>query len=116
MNSNENKRISVVVPCYNEEEVLPELFRRMKGAAESWGLDWEIICIDDGSSDNIWNLLLEQHKEDPRWSAISFSRDLAIRQKFLLSPLRLCTNCAPDRIKQGIAPSKMLSLQEANSM
>jgi glycosyltransferase involved in cell wall biosynthesis len=75
MNSNENKRISVVVPCYNEEEVLPELFRRMKGAAESWGLDWEIICIDDGSSDNTWNLLLEQHKKDPRWSAISFSRN-----------------------------------------
>lgn len=75
MNSNENKRISVVVPCYNEEEVLHELFRRMKGAAESWGLDWEIICIDDGSSDNTWNLLLEQHKKDPRWFAISFSRN-----------------------------------------
>lgn len=75
MSSKDNTRISVVIPCYNEQEVLPELFRRMQEAVESWGLDWEIICIDDGSSDNTWNLLQEQHKKDPKWSAISFSRN-----------------------------------------
>jgi len=47
----------------------------MNKATESWGLDWEIICIDDGSHDNTWGLLYEQHKKDPRWSAISFSRN-----------------------------------------
>jgi dolichol-phosphate mannosyltransferase len=75
MNSKEDKKISVVIPCYNEQAVIPELFRRMKEAAESWGLDWEVVCIDDGSSDNTWDLLCDLHKKDARWSAISFSRN-----------------------------------------
>ena len=75
MNNKENKKISVVIPCYNEQEVLPELFRRMTEAAESWGADWEIICVDDGSSDSTWDLLIDQHEKDPRWSVISFSRN-----------------------------------------
>lgn len=75
MNNKENKKISVVIPCYNEQEVIPELFRRMTEAAESWGLDWEIICVDDGSRDNTWDLLCDQHEKDHRWSAFSFSRN-----------------------------------------
>lgn len=70
-----NKKISVVIPCYNEQDVLPELFRRMTEAAESWGLEWEVICVDDGSNDNTWNLLYDQHQKDPRWYAISLSRN-----------------------------------------
>jgi dolichol-phosphate mannosyltransferase len=75
VNSRENKKISVVIPCYNEQDVLSELFRRMTDAAESWGLNWEIICVDDGSSDKTWDLLSDQHAKDPRWSVISFSRN-----------------------------------------
>ncbi|HDK16939.1 MAG TPA: glycosyltransferase [Nitrospirae bacterium] len=75
MISKENKKISVVIPCYDEQEVLPELFRRMNEAAESWGYDWEIICVDDGSHDNTLNLLSGQHDKDPRWSVLSFSRN-----------------------------------------
>jgi glycosyltransferase involved in cell wall biosynthesis len=71
----ENKKISVVIPCYNEQDVLPELFRRMTEAAEIWGLNWEIICIDDGSDDNTLELLSSQYSKDPRWSVISFSRN-----------------------------------------
>ncbi|MBI5741707.1 MAG: glycosyltransferase family 2 protein [Nitrospirae bacterium] len=75
MNGREKYKISVVIPCYNEQDVLPELFRRMTDAAEGWGVDWEIICIDDGSHDNTWALLSTQHANDPRWSALSFSRN-----------------------------------------
>jgi dolichol-phosphate mannosyltransferase len=75
MSNRENKKISVVIPCYNEQEVLPELFRRMTIAADGWGLAWEIICVDDGSSDKTWDLLMKQHDKDSRWSAISFSRN-----------------------------------------
>jgi dolichol-phosphate mannosyltransferase len=75
MSNKKNAKISVVIPCYNEQEVLPELFRKMQAAAESWGLDWEIICVDDGSQDNTWALLTAQHEKDPRWVAISFSRN-----------------------------------------
>ncbi len=75
MNNTKKKTVSVVIPCFNEQEVLPELFSRMTEAAESWGLEWEVVCIDDGSSDNTWALLAAQHEKDPRWSAISFSRN-----------------------------------------
>ena len=75
MNNRGNKKISVIIPCYNEQEVLPELFQRMTKAAESWELAWEIICVDDGSHDNTWDLLSDQHAKDPRWSVISFSRN-----------------------------------------
>lgn len=75
MDDVENKKISVVIPCYNEQEVLPELFRRMTEAAKSWGTDWEIICVDDGSDDKTLELLADQHEKNPKWSVLSFSRN-----------------------------------------
>jgi|CZKM01.1.fsa_nt_gi dolichol-phosphate mannosyltransferase len=69
------KRISVIVPCYNEEEVLPQLFQRLTAAANAWGVDYEVICVDDGSSDATWNLLQAQSKADARWRGISLARN-----------------------------------------
>lgn len=68
-------KISVVVPCFNEQEVLPELFRRMTGAAALWGCGWEVICVDDGSWDRTWPLILEQHRADSRWRGLSLARN-----------------------------------------
>lgn len=68
-------KVAVVIPCFNEEEVLPELFRRMTAAAEKWPCEWEIVCIDDGSHDATWPLLVAQQKRDPRWRALSFARN-----------------------------------------
>ena len=62
-------KISVIVPCYNEEAVLPQLFHRLSAAAAGWGLDHEILCIDDGSRDRTWELLKAQHAVDSRWRA-----------------------------------------------
>jgi dolichol-phosphate mannosyltransferase len=75
MNHVESWKVSVVIPCYNEQEVLPEFFKRMQKSAGNWKCDWEVICVDDGSDDNTWGLLCEQHRKDPRWTAISFSRN-----------------------------------------
>jgi dolichol-phosphate mannosyltransferase len=69
------KKIHIVIPCYNEEEVLPLLFERLTKAADSWGLDWKVICVDDGSTDTTWRMLSDQHQRDPRWRALSFSRN-----------------------------------------
>ena len=46
------KKVSVVIPVYNEQESLPELIRRTTKACESLGKEYEILLIDDGSSDN----------------------------------------------------------------
>jgi polyisoprenyl-phosphate glycosyltransferase len=68
-------KISVVVPCYNEEEVLPLLFKRLSAAADQWGIDYEIICVSDGSHDRTWELLKSQNMRDGRWRCIHFARN-----------------------------------------
>ncbi len=45
------QKISVVIPVYNEEESLPELVRRTSAACSTLGLNFEILLVDDGSSD-----------------------------------------------------------------
>jgi len=68
-------KLSVVIPCFNEELVLGQLFQRMSAAADSWGVDYEIICVDDGSADRTWPLLRAQHARDPRWRCLSLARN-----------------------------------------
>ena len=69
------QKISIIVPCFNEEAVLPKLFERMSAAAAGWGMDCEIICVDDGSRDRTWELLKAQNQKDPRWRCLSFARN-----------------------------------------
>jgi dolichol-phosphate mannosyltransferase len=69
------QKISVIVPCFNEEIVLPGLFERLTAAAAGWGLDYEILCVDDGSGDCTWELLKAQNRKDPRWRCLSFARN-----------------------------------------
>jgi polyisoprenyl-phosphate glycosyltransferase len=68
-------RVTLVIPCHNEQEVLPELFQRVTAAAPSWGYSWEVLCVDDGSKDRTWDLLVEQYQRDSRWKAIRLSRN-----------------------------------------
>lgn len=57
--------LSIVVPIYNEEESIPELISEIRGALADTGLDYEVICVDDGSSDKSVELLRSISKEDP---------------------------------------------------
>ena len=68
-------KISIIVPCYNEEAVLPILFQRLDAVAPSWGGDYEIICVDDGSRDRTWSMLKAQNQKDKRWCCLSFARN-----------------------------------------
>jgi len=51
------------------------LFERLQSTAPSWGVDYEVICVDDGSSDRTWALLQEQNRRDARWRGLSFARN-----------------------------------------
>src|SRR5579871_2486503 len=68
-------KISVIIPCFNEEDVLPKLFERLGTVAATWNSDFEIICVDDGSRDRTWELLKAQYARDPRWRCLSFARN-----------------------------------------
>jgi len=69
------KKISVIVPCFNEEAVLPQLFARLGAVAVTWDADHEIICVDDGSRDRTWEILKAQHARDSRWRCLCFARN-----------------------------------------
>ena len=69
------QRVSVVIPCHNEEAVLPLLFDRLQRAAAQWGIDTEVILVDDGSTDTTWSLACQLAHRDPSWKALRFSRN-----------------------------------------
>jgi len=68
-------KLTAVIPCYNEEDVLPLLFSRFSAAADSLGVDWDVICVDDGSRDSTWQLLRKQNTKDQRWRALGLARN-----------------------------------------
>jgi len=67
--------ISLVVPCYNEFEVLEELYARLSAAAQSWKEPYEVVLVDDGSKEESWSKIKSIHDRDPLWKAIRFSRN-----------------------------------------
>jgi glycosyltransferase involved in cell wall biosynthesis len=67
--------ISVVVPAYNEAAVLAELYRRVAAAAETWGEAWELIVVDDGSSDGTFDIAARIAAADARVKVLGFSRN-----------------------------------------
>ncbi|NPA37268.1 MAG: glycosyltransferase family 2 protein [Chlorobi bacterium] len=67
--------ISVVIPVYNEEELIDELIERVARTLKSIGEDFEIICIDDGSKDLTVKKLLEKKNQHNRLKIISLSRN-----------------------------------------
>jgi glycosyltransferase involved in cell wall biosynthesis len=67
--------VSIVVPIYNEEDNVPEFHRAVKAVMEATGEDWEIVYVNDGSTDCSLELLLEIQQRDPRVTVAQFSRN-----------------------------------------
>ena len=58
--------LSVVVPMFNEEAVLPLLVERLRPVADAWGVTYEVLCVDDGSTDATPVLLQRLRREWPQ--------------------------------------------------
>ncbi len=67
--------LSVVIPCMNEEEVLRETNQRLVSVLEGISLDFEIVYVDDGSTDSTAELLRDLQAHDPRIRVVRFSRN-----------------------------------------
>jgi glycosyltransferase involved in cell wall biosynthesis len=68
-------RISIVIPLYNEEESIPQLWEGLDKAIANYGQPAEVIIIDDGSKDRSFALLREIAERDPRFTIIRFRRN-----------------------------------------
>jgi undecaprenyl-phosphate 4-deoxy-4-formamido-L-arabinose transferase len=67
--------LSVVVPILNEERTVPELYRRTTEALAAFGRSYELIFVDDGSTDGTFAALERLHAEDGRVRAVRFKRN-----------------------------------------
>lgn len=67
--------ISVVIPLFNEEESLPELHSWIKRVMDENGFSYEIIFVDDGSTDNSWRVITDLREKSPNVKAIKFQRN-----------------------------------------
>lgn len=82
--------LSVVVPCYNEEEGVHELHRRVTAVCQACvGDKYELVLVNDGSKDATWEIMLELTEKDKNVVAINLSRNHG-HQLALSAGLQLC--------------------------
>ena len=92
-------KLYVVIPCYNEEEVLPETSKRLKNKLEELmekgkiDRNSKIVFVNDGSKDRTWEIVEKLHEEDHIFSGINLSRNRG-HQNALLAGLMTAKNYA----------------------
>ena len=67
--------LSVVLPAYNEEQMLPKTVQVMQQVLGEAGIDYELIFVDDGSADRTWDLIRQAASANPRVHGLHFSRN-----------------------------------------
>ena len=68
-------QVSVVIPVFNEELVLHEFYPRLKKEAENWDKSYELLFVDDGSTDNSFELICKWKKIDSNIRVVKFTRN-----------------------------------------
>ena len=70
------KKISILIPCYNEEACLPLLYEQLVKLPDmSPGYDWEFLFVNDGSRDRTLEILAGLHEKDRRVCYVDLSRN-----------------------------------------
>ena len=67
--------VSVVIPVYNEEGNIDRLYQELTAVLEDIGRDFEVVAINDGSSDRTYDMLNDVQAKDARWHIIHFRRN-----------------------------------------
>jgi polyisoprenyl-phosphate glycosyltransferase len=89
MVENNAKLLSLVIPVFNEEDVLPALLSQINASLEQVGLDNEIIIVDDGSIDGTWQFLKAEAAKLDNLSLIRFSRNFG-KEAAIMAGLKHC--------------------------
>ncbi len=91
-------KLMVVIPCYNEEEVLHETARRLTEKMASLtekglcGPESRVLLVDDGSKDKTWAIIRELHEQNPLFEGLKLSRNRG-HQNALLAGLMTAKTC-----------------------
>ncbi len=92
-------KLYLVIPCYNEEEVLPETSRRLREKlhalmdAERITRDSRVIFVNDGSRDRTWEMIEELHREDPIFGGVKLSRNRGHQNALLAGLMTVREEC-----------------------
>ena len=94
-----NPVLYIIIPCYNEQEVLPitapMFLEKLKAlvAADKISADSRILFVNDGSRDNTWQIIQKLSREDPRFTGISLSRNRGHQNALLAGLLEAKDKC-----------------------
>lgn len=70
------KKVSILIPMYNEQDVLPALYERLISLINDNPMyDWEVILVNDGSSDDTLAIAMQIHESDSRFHLVELSRN-----------------------------------------
>lgn len=92
-------KLMIVVPCYNEEPVLPETARRLAEklqtliAAETCGADSRVLFVDDGSKDQTWKIIEALHEQNPLFEGLKLSRNRGHQNALLAGLMTARRHC-----------------------
>lgn len=67
--------LSVVLPAYNEEQMVGKTCRVLHEVLSGAGISYELVLVNDGSKDNTWNEILKAGEKDPNILGVHFSRN-----------------------------------------
>jgi len=115
-----NKSLSVIVPCYNEEEVISETYKRIKTVLKTLDFPTEIIFVNDGSSDRTAQLLSSFLETDNTLKIITFSRNFG-HQKAVTAGINNCNSDmaviidADLQDSPELIPGMIKTMQESNA-
>jgi glycosyltransferase involved in cell wall biosynthesis len=87
------KKLSLLVPVYNEADVIDSFFARVLPILEGLDLEWEVICVNDGSSDGTLDLLWQWNEKDQRIKVANLSRNFG-KERALIAGLDLASGDA----------------------
>jgi glycosyltransferase involved in cell wall biosynthesis len=88
--------VSVVVPVYNNADTLEELYRRLSAVMAVRGVSFELILVDDGSTDSSWEVIRKLRVEEPRVRAVRLARNFGQHAAF-------CAGLERMRGRMGVA-------------
>ena len=92
-------KLYLVIPCYNEEEVLPETSKRLKEkytalmSAGKIDADSKIVFVNDGSKDRTWEMIRDLHKADPVFRGVCLSRNKGHQNALMAGLMTVKSEC-----------------------